>query len=259
MANDYRSIEDMYPIVGSGDLGQLSDADMEMVTPDMIRAQLAGAMGNTSDLERQILERQIADRNVTGIGPVPEMSVGYFQDPKNVVQLGTVPVGGLAAGMGAGAKGIAQYTGVRSAIEGLKPLGESIFAFGADPSVMARIAAVALGIGGAATTLAGDDLKTMEESQLSSVANSAGLEAKEARSELRRRYDERAAANLRVTNDATLAPSNWRADSVTTDAGTLSVQGFIRKYGVLPEKAFTLIEERNRRHPPGFFRRVIGD
>jgi len=257
MANGYRSLEGMYPMVGgAGELGQLSDADMGMVTPEMIRAQLAGATGNASDLERQILERRIADQGVTGVGPVPEMPAGYFQDPKNIVQLSTIPIGGLAAGMGAGAKGIAHYTARRAAVEGLKPLGESIFAEGTMPSVSARLAAAALGIGGATTALAGGNPLLGED-----PAVLAKMGTPEAQVEIQRQYDERSARFAEAQEAKKLAqktlPAGWTFRDLTSDPDFGNAGAFRAKYGMDPVEAMNLLEKRGQKNPVGGFRRTM--
>jgi len=268
MANGYRSPE----IYGAGEFDEPVNDPM---SADLVRAQLAGGMGQMSELERQILQKQI-DSQVTGVGSVEFGERPYWnaegafgpRDLMNVVGMG---VGGAAGIARAGARGIAQYTGVRSAVEGLRPLGESIFASGSDPSVAARIGAAALGVGGVGTVLAGQNpLYGMDPSEL------AKMGTPEAQQEITRQYDERAAkqaeieairrdertkksaSSLQAPEGALIAPSAWDSARVHTDAATMPVAEFMAKYNVLPEKAMTMLEARNQRNPPGAFRRLIG-
>lgn len=219
--------------------------------------------GQLSDLELELLQQQINGRLDTpqfSAGTVDVGRGGFFDDPKNIVQLGTLPVGATAAAVRSGARGLAQFAIRQPVVGGLKPLAESLFqdAGRIAPSLAQRLAQAALtgGIGsGTVLAAAGNPLLAVDEEQL------ARMGTPEAQAEIQRRFIERGnefAKRLEERRAAekvpTLPPGTTFRD-ITNDPDFGNPAAFKAKYGMLPEEAMNLLEKRGQKNPAGGFTR----
>lgn len=197
------------------------DTGMEGGSPDpaQLRAQLAG-VASPEDLEKRALELRVGD---VEFGRRPMFAEAGAFGPRDVWNIGNALVGGVAAGVGAGARGIAHFATRKGAVEALKDPAEMLFQEAAQrtPNIGDMLARRALG---------------------AAAAGSAGA----------------ASAQTRAPGGSTEAPKDWNRGQISRDMVKMRPEEFVKVYGVLPENALSMVEARDAKNPPGFFRSLFG-
>jgi hypothetical protein len=207
------------PMANGSTMASPNEWDAPAPSMSEVQSQVA-AMGSADDVENRVLDLRAG---AAEFGPRPHWNAEGAFGPRDLFNIGGMAVGGLAGLAGAGARGIASYGARQAAIEGLREPVEQLFqgAARSAPDIGARLARYALGVVPAAVSGVGQ-------------------------------------AQTTAPPDAKMAPSDWTHRQVAADMTNMSTAEFKKLYGVLPEQALDLIEKRNAKNPPGFFRRLIG-